>query len=125
MGIVRGTPARSALLLILGCALLAGCVSYEHGAGLAWRGDAALDFEAGRTTESDVLERLGPPSQMIALADRTVFYYLRERTRGRAAILVFYNRISEDVTYDTAVFFFDARGVLTEWAQGRRGGGGG
>jgi hypothetical protein len=110
-----------ALLFSIMVGLVCGCVSYERGAGLEWRGDAELLFEPGRTTESDVLTALGPPSQMISLGERSAFYYLREKTRGRAAILVFFNRMTEDIHYDTAVFFFDARGVLTQWAEGRGG----
>jgi hypothetical protein len=106
-------------LIIVG--LVCGCVSYERGAGLDWRGDAGLSFAPGHTTESDVLTALGPPSQMISLGERSAFYYLREKTRGRAAVFVFYNRMTEDIRYDTAVFFFDARGVLTHWAEGRGG----
>lgn len=108
-----------ALVFSIIVGLVCGCVSYERGAGLDWRADADLSFEPGRTTESDVLTALGPPSQMISLGDRSAFYYLREQTRGRAAVLVVYNRMAEDIRYDTAVFFFDAKGVLTQWAEGR------
>jgi hypothetical protein len=113
---------RFALTLSLHVAFVLGCVSYERGAGLDWHSDAELSFEVGRTTESDVLAALGPPSQLISLGERSVFYYLREETRGRAAVLVFYNRMSEDIRYETAVFFFDAKGVLTDWAQKLPGG---
>jgi len=110
-----------ALVFSIVVGLVCGCVSYERGAGLDWRGGAELSFEPGRTTESDVLTALGPPSQMISLGERSAFYYLREKTRGRAAVLVFYNRMTENIRYDTAVFFFNAEGVLTQWAEGRGG----
>ncbi len=107
---------RWCLILVATVVTLPACVSYERGAGITWRGDAPLAFEVGKTTEDDVLTALGPPSQLIALGERTVFYYLREETKGSAAVLIVFNRVHEDIDYDRSVFFFDADGVLTAWS---------
>ncbi len=106
---------RSAAVLLL--AVLAGCASYERTRGVenTWRDPALSPPVIGQTTQSDVIRMFGPPSQVIGLGDRTVFYYLAERGKGRGAILVVYNWLKEDVTYDRAIFFFDAAGLLQDY----------
>jgi hypothetical protein len=81
-----------------------------------WRGPALPAFEKGRSTQSDVMHVLGPPSQVIGLQDQTLFYYLREQNRTSAAILMIYNETREQITYDRAIFFFNKQGVLTDFS---------
>jgi hypothetical protein len=59
---------------------------------------------------------LGPPSQLIALSDQTVFYYLTEKTSGKGYIFIFWNQVNAKSEYDRAIFFFDSDGVLEEFA---------
>ena len=73
----------------------------------------------GTTTQAEILEALGPPSQVIGLRDQTVFYYLQEQSKGRGAIFIVYNQVSEKVVYDRAIFFFDSGGVLRDYALSR------
>jgi len=96
---------------------LAGCASYERTRGVeaSWRDPAVPAPVVGTTTQSEILDALGPPSQVIALRDQTVFYYLREQDTGRGGIFIVYNWLKEDVTYDRAIFFFDAAGVLRDY----------
>ena len=96
----------------------AGCISKSSTQGVEnlWRAEPAPVFESGKTTEHDVLSALGPPSQVITAGNRTVFYYLLEAKRSRGAILIIYNRTVERITYDRAIFFFDAQGRLTDFA---------
>jgi outer membrane protein assembly factor BamE (lipoprotein component of BamABCDE complex) len=110
------TPAFCFLLSVL--VLTAGCISKSSTQGVEnlWRAEPAPVFERGKTTEHDVLSALGPPSQVINAGDRTVFYYLLEAKRSRGAILIIYNRTVERITYDRAIFFFDAQGHLTDFA---------
>lgn len=107
-------------VVILAAVWLTGCISFERTAGVEnlWRDDSAPELQAGRTTEAEILAWLGPPSQLVALGDRTVFYYLREITKGSTAITFVYNRQRERVSYERAAFFFDVDGVLTEYAFG-------
>ncbi|MBT3409092.1 MAG: hypothetical protein HN430_00155, partial [Halieaceae bacterium] len=65
----------------------------------------------------DILEALGPPSQVIALGDETVLYYLFERTEGKGLILIVYNEFKTDTRYDRAIFFFDADDRLTDFSS--------
>ncbi|HET6593172.1 MAG TPA: hypothetical protein VFG48_09685, partial [Xanthomonadales bacterium] len=53
--------------------------------------------------------------QVIGLRDQTVFYYLKEHDIGRGGFFLVYNWLKEDVTYDRAIFFFDAGGVLRDY----------
>ena len=76
-------------------------------------------FEKDRSTQSDVLRALGPPSQVIALQDQTLFYYLREQTKTKAMYLIIYNQTREQITYDRAIFFFNKQGVLTDFAYSK------
>jgi len=55
---------------------LAGCGVSKQSQGVVnqWRNESLPPFERGTTTQSEVIERLGPPSQVIGLSDQTVFY---------------------------------------------------
>lgn len=96
--------------------VLAGCASYSGNNGVEnrWRSETVPEWAAGKTTEQDVADFLGPPSQLINLDEETVYYYLREHRNGKGLILLIYNWGSQDLTYDRAVFFFDKKGVLTK-----------
>jgi len=98
--------------------LLGGCAQYENkrGVEVTWQPDVLERFEAGKTTRRDVLEILGPPSQVISLDGETVLYYLYERSDGDGLILVVYNQFKVDTRYDRAVFFFDENDRLTDYA---------
>jgi outer membrane protein assembly factor BamE (lipoprotein component of BamABCDE complex) len=76
-----------AVLMLGTClCLLTGCVSKrgEMGVRNYWRDPSLATFEKGRSTQSDVMHALGPPSQVIALQDQTLFYYLREQSQTKA-----------------------------------------
>lgn len=105
-------------LLALGLLSLTGCVSKrsEMGVRNSWRDPALPAFEKGHTTQSDVMHALGPPSQVIALQDQTLFYYLREQSRTKAMFLVIYNQTRQEITYDRAIFFFNKEGILADFS---------
>ncbi len=96
--------------------LIAGCVNYGSVDGVSniWREIPVEQFQQGVTTQSDVLELLGPPSQMIALHNQTVFYYLAQKSKGQGKIFIVWNQAREENLYDRAIFFFDTEGVLQE-----------
>ena len=98
--------------------LLAGCASWESGKGIepVWRQPEHHQWSVRKTTDADVIQALGPPSQIIALDKQNVFYYMREKSKGRAYIFILWNRSEQDVEYDRAVFFFDKQGVLLTYA---------
>jgi outer membrane protein assembly factor BamE (lipoprotein component of BamABCDE complex) len=108
-------------ILLLGLAPVSGCATYDRRAGVAnlWRADSLPEIRNGATTQAEVLDLLGPPSQVIALDDRVVYYYLRERTHGRIQLFLVYNRQAENISYDRAIFFFDPEGLLMEHAFSR------
>ena len=98
---------------IAGCAfaiLLTGCASF---------GAVVGEFEKGVTTQADVLDRLGPPSQLINLKDQIVYYYLAEKTSGNGKIFIVWNKVSAETQYDRAIFFFDTNGVLEDFAYSK------
>jgi len=98
--------------------LLAGCAAFntEQGVKNSWRDLPEATFRPGVTTQGEVAELLGPPSQILSLANGTAFYYLREQRRGRGFVLIIYNQGTQEIRYDRAVFFFDRNGVLTNYA---------
>ena len=100
--------------LILG---LSGCVSSKSTVGVEneWRQDP-FSVVVGETTEQQVLDYLGPPSQVIPLKDRTVFYYVLEESRSKSLYTIIYNQTNTRITYDRAVFFFGEDGLLVEYA---------
>jgi len=101
-----------------GLALLPGCANRQSQMGVEnkWRTDPAPVFEIGATTQSEVMKALGPPSQVIALQDQTLFYYLREQQKLQALSLIIYSHSRERIMYDRAIFFFDDEGVLRDFA---------
>lgn len=98
--------------------LLTGCASYGaiDGVDNLWRDVPADAFEKGVTTQADVLELLGPPSQLISLQNQNVFYYLTEELSGEGKIFIVWNQASAESKYDRAIFFFDTNGVLQEFS---------
>ena len=98
--------------------LLTGCVQFKsrRGVEVAWQDEVVANLEKGRSTRADVLELLGPPSQVISLDGETVLYYLYERSDGDGLILIVYNQFKVDTRYDRAVFFFDESDRLTDYA---------
>jgi hypothetical protein len=65
------------LAVLAACILVsAGCVSKRGEMGVLneWRNPSAPVFEKGVSTESQVMQALGPPSQVIALEDNSLFY---------------------------------------------------
>lgn len=98
--------------------LFAGCAQYtdKRGVEVTWQPQAIEQLTKGKSTRKDVLDLLGPPSQVISLGDETVLYYLYEKSAGQGYILIVYNRFDRGTEYDRAVFFFDSNDVLTEYA---------
>ena len=98
--------------------LLAGCAQYENkrGVDVNWQKSVTDTLVKGESSRTDVLDLLGPPSQVISLDDETAFYYLFERSGGDGLILVVYNRFRIDTGYDRAIFFFDEEDRLTDYA---------
>ena len=111
---------RNAMPVVLAIGLLpsAGCVSKRSEMGVRnyWRAPAPPIFEKGRTTQSELMHALGPPSQVIGLQDQTLFYYLREQSRTKAMFLIIYNQTRQEIDYDRAIFFFNKQGVLTDFS---------
>ena len=109
----------SAALLLAVVVLVSGCAQYENKRGVLarWQDVSGHNLVAGQTTRQDVLDALGPPSQLIALGDETVLYYLFERSEGEGLVLIVYNQFKVDTRYDRAIFFFDANDRLTEYAS--------
>jgi len=110
--------ASSACLSVFCLALLQGCVSFSSVDGVdnIWREIPLESFQPGVTTQAEVLDQLGPPSQLINLDSGVVFYYLAEKGSGKGEILIVWNRREEATTYDRAIFFFDDNGVLEDAA---------
>ena len=113
---MRSTMIRlSAGLLVC---LLTACAQYENrrGVEVGWHPSVTAGMVRGQTSRQDVLDLLGPPSQVIALEDETVLYYLFEHSAGNGFILVAYNRFTIDTRYDRAIFFFDENDRLSDYA---------
>lgn len=106
------------LTAALAICLLQACAQYENkrGVDVRWQDSVTSQLSKGSSTRADVLDLLGPPSQVIALDGETALYYLFEHARGDGLILVFYNRTRIETTYDRAIFFFDENDVLTEFS---------
>jgi outer membrane protein assembly factor BamE (lipoprotein component of BamABCDE complex) len=98
--------------------LLGACAQYDskRGIDVSWQDSVTEQLIKGKSTRRDVLALLGPPSQVIALNDESVLYYLFEQSKGEGLILIVYNRMRIDTRYDRAIFFFNEDDVLTEFS---------
>ena len=107
-----------AIAVILVAGLLQACAQYENkrGVDVNWQSEVTAKLVNGQSTRRDVLEMLGPPSQVISLEDESVLYYLFEHSKGEGLILIVYNRMRIDTRYDRAIFFFDENDVLTDYS---------
>lgn len=117
---VMGISVRTAaflLLLAIGF-FTAGCarIHTEKGLDPNWYGMDADTFRVGVSNQADVLDTLGPPSQIITGSDGDIFYYLYEEALGTGMIFILYNQVQLTTRYDRAIFFFDAAGVLQDYA---------
>jgi hypothetical protein len=102
------------LTLLFSILLLSACSisNRRDGVDNRWRKIPVRAFKNGMTRESEVLQNLGPPTRVIALKKRTVFYYLLEHDYSVGLnLIVFINRDTV-VKYDRAVFFFNDKGIL-------------
>ncbi len=106
------------LITLLCLGLLSACVQFKskRGVEVAWQRDVVDKLVSGQSTRADVLDALGPPSQVITLQEETVLYYLFEKAEGEGMILILYNRIEVDTRYDRAIFFFDENDLLTDYS---------
>lgn len=106
------------LLAALCLSLVSACAQYENrrGVDVNWQNSVTTTLVRGQSTRSDVLELLGPPSQVVSMEDETAFYYLFEHSAGEGLILLVYNRFSVATDYDRAIFFFDDNDRLTDYA---------
>jgi outer membrane protein assembly factor BamE (lipoprotein component of BamABCDE complex) len=110
--LARSIPLALCLLLLHGCAQFES----KRGVEVNWQSVVTEKLVIGKTTRAEVLKLLGPPSQVIALDNESVLYYLFERSEGEGLILIVYNRMRIDTRYDRAIFFFDENEVLTEFS---------
>lgn len=112
------TQVARLIALALCAQLLGGCAQFEskRGVEVNWQSVVTEKLVTGKSTRSEVLGLLGPPSQVIALDNESVLYYLFEHSEGEGLILIVYNRMRIDTRYDRAIFFFDKNDVLTEFS---------
>ena len=116
-------PLRAWLLLPALIVLLAGCANWNEDAGVDnhWRAASTPAWTPGVSTADEVMTALGPPSQIINLGDRVVYYYLSENISGRGYYFLVYNTTSSRTSYDRAIFFFNDDGRLERYAYSREG----
>lgn len=106
------------LAVAIGMLMSTGCAKFDTYRGVEplWRADDLPKFTSGKSTQQDVMKALGPPSQVISLNKGSIFYYLQEHGKGGALILIIYNQVEYNVTYDRSIFFFNDDGILTEFS---------
>ncbi len=99
-------------LLNIGCFQL----SDQQGVDNLWREEARVEgIEEGKTTQNEIIQLFGPPSQIISLDNGAIFYYLLQEKKGKGMFLLLFNFKNEKVSYDRAIFFFDKKGILTDY----------
>lgn len=109
---------RKVLMAVIFIGVLGGCMVWrsEQGVDNLWRNESFPAIQKGVTTQTEIIDLLGPPSQIINLEDQVTFYYLREEKHGKSVILILFNYTNVDIKYDRAIFFFDKNGILTDYS---------
>ena len=97
MDSVRLVPALLALFVVVSTS---ACINMrsDRGVEARWHHIDADDFAPGKTTRGEILEELGPPSQILSIAEGSAFYYMLETTRAKGIILLVYNDRTERET---------------------------
>lgn len=110
---------RQSLVAIILLSLLSACVNYSRDSGVEnlWR--QPQSFTNGTTTSQEVLTALGPPSQVLAIGNKTLYYYLNEQVTREGLILLVYNETTEISVFDRAMFIFDQQGVLVDFSYSK------
>jgi outer membrane protein assembly factor BamE (lipoprotein component of BamABCDE complex) len=103
---------------LIGLFLLSSCVQVKtkRGVEVAWQNHLVEGLVKGESTRKQVMDLLGPPSQVISLQNETALYYLFEKAEGEGMLLIVYNRMEIDTRYDRAIFFFDENNILTDYS---------
>ena len=70
-------------------------------------------FKPGVTTAREVVEKLGAPSQIVELGNRSAYRYDHTVTRGAGLLLVLVIIGNSDSRSDRVWVFFDSNNVLT------------
>ncbi|MCA8943820.1 MAG: hypothetical protein KDB80_14755 [Planctomycetes bacterium] len=70
-------------------------------------------FQVGVTTAPEVVAKLGAPSQIVELGERSAYRYGHTVTKGAALILIAFNVGNSDSRADRLWVFFDRNDVLT------------
>jgi outer membrane protein assembly factor BamE (lipoprotein component of BamABCDE complex) len=106
------------MIMLTTLLLLTACTNFNRHRGVenTWRSIDQSQIVEGKTTQMDIAQTLGPPSQLIDLKGGTAFYYLTEQTHEAGVIFILFNYFDEKVIYDRAVFFFDQQGILQHYA---------
>jgi outer membrane protein assembly factor BamE (lipoprotein component of BamABCDE complex) len=106
------------IITVICLSFLGGCVQFNNkrGVEVAWQAHVVDKMKRGITTRADVLDVLGPPSQVISLEEEIVMYYLFEKAEGEGLLLGVYNTIDVETRYDRAIFFFDDKDLLTDFS---------
>lgn len=107
------------MLMLLLLTVLGGCVNYNRDSGVEnlWR--KPQSFAKGETNSQQVLAALGPPSQVLAVGEQTIYYYLKEQVTREGLILLIYNETTEVSVFDRAIFIFDQTGVLIDFSYSK------
>ncbi len=111
--------AIQSIIVILLTTLLSACVNYSRDSGVEnlWR--QPQSFNNGSTTSQQVLMALGPPSQVLSVGKKTVYYYLKEHVNRQGLILLVYNETTEVSVFDRAIFFFNEQGILEDFSYSK------
>jgi outer membrane protein assembly factor BamE (lipoprotein component of BamABCDE complex) len=120
---MRGIRAALASSLIA----LAGCTIGRVYQGTALPDDPAAALVRGRTTKSEALHVLGPPSRIHHQTDGDIFSYTYDRTNYKSfaisePVITHFTLFSwsrQDGRRDKLVLFFDRAGILEEWGLDR------
>jgi outer membrane protein assembly factor BamE (lipoprotein component of BamABCDE complex) len=107
-----------AVLVFFSPLVFGGCFQAieEKGVVNQWRDNSLPPIEKGKTTETQILELLGPPSQVMNMGEQVIFYYMMEKTERKGGYLMIYNWANKKIRYDRAIFFFDRSRVLKDYA---------
>jgi len=99
--------------LLLSLFITAGCAVGRQDTNEPLDALVIREFEPGKTTAREVVERLGAPTEVVQLGRRTAYRFDASTTKSAGLILLVINFFNQDTRSDRLWVFFNEQDVLT------------
>lgn len=104
---------KRALLVTAPLILATGCYFSKNKEGIGLDPAVVARIEVGKTTKAELLEILGPPTQIIRLLDSEAYVYRHSIQKNTGTILILLNMVRSDQQFDAVTAIISRAGTVT------------